>query len=352
MDKVLTVVVPAYNAEKYLRDNLESFCIDELLEDIEVLVVNDGSTDRSEEIAREYAERCPGTYRVVTKENGGHGSGINCGIMYASGKYYKVVDADDWVDRDGFGRLVRFLKTQKGHGGQDADVVYSNFLWAYDEGQGHKEQFRTQAEIRQPFKGVVYRQGYRFDDVADCLYMKMHNMTIKTEILREHQVQIDEHCYYVDTEYITYPIPYVETISFLEEVVYLYRIGSQGQSIGIEKMQKNEHNYDKVLSSLLAFYDRLAEGTAHDARGIPCTSVKKRYIARLIARTAAGKMKIMLSFPASRQKKQELVKFDQGLKHRHPDIYRANINRAVALLRLSHYTIYLPASVLVQRRGR
>ena len=77
MEKILTVVVPTYNAEKYLRDNLESFEIPELMQDIEILIVNDGSTDHSLEIAREYAERYPDTYRVITKENGGHGSGIN-----------------------------------------------------------------------------------------------------------------------------------------------------------------------------------------------------------------------------------------------------------------------------------
>lgn len=75
MEKILTVVVPTYNAEKYLRDNLESFEIPELMQDIEILIVNDGSTDHSLEIAREYTERYPDTYRVITKENGGHGSG-------------------------------------------------------------------------------------------------------------------------------------------------------------------------------------------------------------------------------------------------------------------------------------
>ena len=102
MEKILTVVVPTYNAEKYLRDNLESFEIPELMQDIEILIVNDGSTDHSLEIVREYAERYPDTYRVITKENGGHGSGINCGIECALGTYFKVVDADDWVGKEAF----------------------------------------------------------------------------------------------------------------------------------------------------------------------------------------------------------------------------------------------------------
>lgn len=102
MGKILTVVVPTYNAEKYLRDNLESFKIPELMEDLEILIVNDGSTDHSLEIAEEYVRQYPDTYRVITKENGGHGSGINCGIANARGTYFKVVDAGDWVGEKAF----------------------------------------------------------------------------------------------------------------------------------------------------------------------------------------------------------------------------------------------------------
>ena len=233
MGKILTVVVPTYNAEKYLRDNLESFKIPELMEDLEILIVNDGSTDHSLEIAEEYVRQYPDTYRVITKDNGGHGSGINCGIANARGTYFKVVDADDWVGEKAFCDLVRTLKTS------NADVVYSGFLWTYDNGETDKTKFQTKAEITIPFEGVEYQKTYSFDSIADKLYMKMHNMTIKTEILRENQIHIDEHCYYVDTEYITYPIPYVKTICFVDGFVYYYRLGRSGQSVGLVKMQKN-----------------------------------------------------------------------------------------------------------------
>ena len=128
MEKILTVVVPTYNAEKYLRDNLESFEIPELMQDLEILIVNDGSTDHSLEIAREYAERYPDTYRVITKENGGHGSGINCGIEYALGTYFKVVDADDWVGREAFVSLVRTLKTSDADGCKLCNLQFPG-LW-------------------------------------------------------------------------------------------------------------------------------------------------------------------------------------------------------------------------------
>lgn len=336
MGKILTVVVPTYNAEKYLRDNLESFKIPELMEDLEILIVNDGSTDHSLEIAEEYVRQHPDTYRVITKENGGHGSGINCGIANARGTYFKVVDADDWVGEKAFCDLVRTLKTS------NADVVYSGFLWTYDNGETDKTKFQTKAEITIPFEGVEYQKTYSFDSIADKLYMKMHNMTIKTEILRENQIHIDEHCYYVDTEYITYPIPYVKTICFVDGFVYYYRLGRAGQSVGLEKMQKNEENYNKVITSLLKFYKELGNE-------VPCNREKKEYIAGIIARVIAGKVKIMLSFPASGKKKKELLSFEQKIRHDYPDIYCRNQNKALSLLRKSRYLLYYPASMMVRR---
>ena len=337
MNKILTIIVPTYNAEKYLRRTLESFLIKSVLEVIEVLIVNDGSTDNSLAIAKEYAAKYPESYRVITKENGGHGSGINCGIENATGFYFKVVDADDWVDRTAFCRLVETLKQKK------ADIVYSGFLWAYDEGQEDTSLFHTKAEIGEPFKHVVYGRTYQFDDVAEVLYIKMHNMTIRTALLRKCRQKIDEHCYYIDMEYIIYPIPYVQTICFLKESVYMYRIGRQSQSVGIEKMQQNECDYNRVIYSLLNFYNQLD-------KEIPCTVAKKHYIARMIARVIAGKMKILLSFPRSRGKKRELVMFDRKIKKEYPEIYDGNVNGAVCILRKSWYLMYDFISILVRAK--
>lgn len=339
MGKILTVVVPTYNAEKYLRDNLESFCIPELLPELEILIVNDGSTDNSVEVAMEYVNQHPDSYRIITKENGGHGSGINCGIAHALGTYFKVVDADDWVEREAFAELVKTLHRSP------CDVVCSGFYWVFDDEQNDKSRFRKKVETKIPFAGVQYGEQYEFDEISHKIYVKMHNMTIRTDILRNNDIHVDEHCFYVDTEYITYPIPYVKTICFVDAFVYMYRIGRQGQSIGIEKMQRNEKNYDKVISSLLSFYSNLAGE-------LLCSEAKRRYIAGIIARVVAGKVKIMLSFPDSIQKKQELRVFDENLKKYYPDIYRANINKAVAILRLTNYHVYGIASAMVKRHYR
>ena len=111
MDKVLSVSVAAYNAEKYIEKCLDSFCVPEVVGNIEVLIVNDGSIHRqnSRNICR-MVSRYPDTFILINKENGVHGSTINTSIQKATGKYYKIVDADDWIERDGLIQLVKALK--------------------------------------------------------------------------------------------------------------------------------------------------------------------------------------------------------------------------------------------------
>lgn len=333
LKKSLTIVIPAYNAERYLRDNLESLCIKEIMEDIEVLIINDGSNDSTLDIAEEYVRRYPETFNVISKENGGHGSGINCGIRNANGRYFKVIDADDWVDTEQFLSLVRFLRES------NSDMVYNGFFWVFDKGECKKEDFKKKVETIKPFSEVIYNKEYIFDDIADKIYIKMHNITIKTEILKEHNIKIDEKCYYVDAEYITFPIPYIKTITFLEGFVYQYRIGSVGQSISINKMQKNEENYDKVIDSLLNFYQKSMS---------KCSKVKRLYIAKIIARIVAGKIKIMLSFPPTSEKKNQIIIFNNRLKREYPEIYECNLNKAVNLLRKTNYMTYFITSILVR----
>jgi len=110
--KVLTVLVPTYNVEKYLRRCLDSLLLPEVLEEIEVLVVNDGSKDGSADIARAYEKKYPQTVVFVDKENGGHGSTINVGIEKAQGTYFKVLDSDDWVNIGDFIEFVKRLKEE------------------------------------------------------------------------------------------------------------------------------------------------------------------------------------------------------------------------------------------------
>ena len=355
-DKLLSVVVPSYNASKYLDFNLQSFLRPSVPERLEVIVVDDGSMDDTAQIADAYHEKYPQTIKVIHKENGGHGSGINAGLRAATGKYFKVVDADDWVDHEALERLLDYIAsldaanadadvdTDTAQVQADAkarirdktvlvpDVIYNNYYWRLTDEAKSPDAYERKTEFTEPFSGVEYHKVYDFESIADRCYVKMHNMTIRTDIFREHQIQIDEHCYYVDMEYILYPMPYVETIAFLPEFLYQYQIGRQGQSMDPAKMQRNAAQYDHVLASIYAYYDAHCRDIAQPNR--------KKYIDRLISRFYASRIKILLSMPDAAKRKKEFKAMEEMLQREYADIYAANVNKPIRLLRGSKYVLY------------
>lgn len=365
-DKLLTIVVPSYNASKYLDFNLQSFLCPSEPEKLEVIVVDDGSTDDTARIADAYHAKYPDTIKVIHKENGGHGSGINAGLRAATGKYFKVVDADDWVDHEALEKLLGYIASfnavdaeagtdldtalvqaeakakARDKAASGPDVIYNNYYWRLTDEAKSPEEYERKAEFTEPFSGVEYRKVYDFESIADQCYVKMHNMTIRTEILREHQIQIDEQCFYVDMEYILYPMPYVQTIAFLPEFLYQYQIGRQGQSMDPAKMQRNATQYDHVLASIYAYYD------AH-CKDIKGTN-RKKYIDRLISRFYASRIKILLSMPDAAKRKNEFMAMEETLQRDYADIYAANVNKAIRLLRGSGYMLY-PLAVTMMKNA-
>lgn len=331
MEKVLTVVIPAYNIEKYVDNCLKSFICPEIMADMEVLIINDGSKDRTVELAEQYVRKYPETFRIVNKENGGHGSTINRGIQEAAGTYFKVVDGDDWVDGEAFAKLVVFLK------GTSSDFVVNRYYWVQDA-TGEKS-----LEFKEPFEGVIYGKEYEFSEVSRKVFLKMHGLTVRTEILRKIP-KIDEHCFYVDMEYVLFPIPFIKTVTFLEDVVYQYRIGLPSQSMNMQSMQRNEINYNRVLKRLLAYYEEQQEKGLSES----CLA----YLEHCLGRMAATKFKIFLSFPQSPEVKEKMKQFDAELKTRYPKIYGAVINKPVLLLRKTNYGLYPLAQKVFELKER
>ena len=111
--KTLTFLIPCYNVAGCVRHCIESMLVDSFLDDIEILLINDGSQDNTLDILREYEQKYPTVVRVIDKQNGGWGTAINLGIREAQGKYIKEVDADDWVSSDNLQEYISFLKANK-----------------------------------------------------------------------------------------------------------------------------------------------------------------------------------------------------------------------------------------------
>lgn len=317
--KVLTISIAAYNVEKYLEKCLSSFVIEEVLDDIEVLIIDDGSKDNTAQIARKYEGKYKGTFRLIQKENGGHGSTVNRGMQEAAGKYFKTVDGDDWVDKEGFVELVSYLKTA------EEDLIVTDY-W-----QVESETEKKIKKISYEFKDRITKKNYRFDQICDKVYVNMHGAAYRTSILKEMPERLDEHCFYVDAEYMLYPIPYIQTICFLETSVYMYRLGTATQSMEIHNMQKNCRHHEKVLEQLLAFYNRLQDGISKEKRG---------YIARGVARILVSQMKIYLSYPSKDIWKQKIAALDDRIRKNYPEIYFSVNNTAIKILRKSNYIMY------------
>ena len=330
MNKVLSIVVPSYNVEDYLNKCLNSFIDESIMDDIEVLIVNDGSTDSTQEIACVFTEQYPNTFRLINKKNGGHGSTINKGIELAQRKYFKVVDGDDWVDTTNFVQLVHLLKTV------NADVVASNYTWI-----NHTTMLPEKRQER-PFEQVEYGKLYDFSEVVGKTIIGMHAMTIKTELLRKADELIDEHTFYVDAEFILFPIPYVKTIFFTEDPVYQYRLGLPGQSMSIQKMQKNLENHLRVLFRLNDYCIKVKNFTP---------SKNMDYMMELVAEILTSQIKIYISFPLGNGMRKQLMKLDRYFYHNNREVYDKVKNSAVWLLRRTHYFAY-PLAVLAFKHRR
>lgn len=241
MSKILTITVPSYNTEKYMDSCLPTLLHDEINEKLEIILVNDGSKDNTLEKARSYEAKYPNTIRVVDKENGGHGSTINKGIELATGKYFKVVDGDDWVNTSELMKLIEKLEKV------DVDIVVSPYEdHNMDTGEVKKQAFTVdKANLEMSYDELV--------EQANRLPM-MHATTFKTEVLQKNNIVIDENSFYVDMEYIIFPIPYLKTAMYIDTTVYCYRMGTAEQSVNPKNFIKNRHMHRNVTLQLIRTY--------------------------------------------------------------------------------------------------
>lgn len=249
--KILTIIVPVYNTEKYLVRCLESVTPKEVIEDIEILLVNDGSKDGSLHILTEYANKFPASIKVIDKENGGHGSTINAGLKEAQGKYIKVLDSDDWFDTPGFIAFVQKLKQV------DEDVIVVPYTEEYTYIPNTILYDHYPIESDTPFEWDDLKE-----ENIEKVYFPMAAATYKTEILRKCGLQLFEKTFYVDMQYNIFPIPYISTVRYLKHPMYRYFIGRPAQSMSQENLTKNFKNHEKVLRFVVDYYSKFCDSVS------------------------------------------------------------------------------------------
>ena len=201
-------------------------CIETLLqggEDVEILIVDDGSKDRTAVIADAYEAKYPGIIRAIHQENGGHGEAVNTGLKNATGLYFKVVDSDDWVDHDAYMQILDKLRELVG-GDKPLDMLLSNYVYE-KEGAKRKKVMRYSAV---PKDQLITWNDCRFHKGQ---YILMHSVIYRTRLLRECGLKLPKHTFYVDNIYVYKPLPSVHNIYYMDVDFYRYFIGREDQSV-------------------------------------------------------------------------------------------------------------------------
>ena len=226
--KLLTVTVPCYNSQDYMEK-----CIDSLLpggEQVEIIIIDDGSTDRTGTIADAYAERYPTIVKVIHQENGGHGEGINQGLRHATGTYFKVVDSDDTLSAD-FPAFLDRLRLCEAQGG--VDLLVTNYYYVHTDGKADRSLGYSNALPENRIFTWADTKPFRVHQM-----LTIHSCTFRTERMREWSQPLPKHVFYEDNLMVCQTLPHVQRMYYMNTDLYRYWIGRPDQSVQQQVMCK------------------------------------------------------------------------------------------------------------------
>lgn len=327
--KILTISIAAYNVENYLAQTLQSIVDSKVLEQIEVLVIDDGSKDKTAVVAKRFEESYPGSIKYIAKENGGHGSTINKGIELATGKYFRVLDGDDYVDSDGFREYVNKLMST------DADLIISNFRTVNLKGEV-KIDPAVLENGQDPFEKLRENVLLDFpDSISSTRVLGLSTVAIKTNLLQNNSVYITEKCFYVDVEFILWCIHLAGTYVYWNIPVYMYRKDDNGNnSVSKKNMIKNIAMQEKVSYKLCELYQQFKK------------TDKKEKLDLAIDRTAisvGATIRTYMLFNDTKESKNHIMQFDKEILKRTPETYEAlNVSKFIRFVRLGNYIFLNP----------
>ncbi len=245
--KILTIAIPCYNSENYMKKAIDHAVIGG--EDVEVLIIDDGSHDSTLEIGKDYERRFPDIVRVIHQPNKGHGGAVNRGIAEANGIYFKVCDSDDWLDYDSYMQILDVLRKCI-WGPETLDVLISDYIY---EKQGAKRKHGMRYVGSFP-EGRVFGWNEMEKPLNSHRYVLMHSLIYRTELLRECRLELPEHTFYVDNLYAYIPMMYVKTLYYLNVPFYRYFIGRADQSVNEEVMLNRMDQQLRVTRLMIDAY--------------------------------------------------------------------------------------------------
>lgn len=274
-------------------------------EDVEIIIVNDGSKDRTSEIAKQYEKAYPTIVKAIDKENGGHGDAVNTGLKHATGLYFKVVDSDDWVDEEALYKILNVLhemvEKQK-----LVDMLVSNYVYE-KVGVKHKKVIHYQ-NVMPENRIISWKDMGRFKLGQ---YILMHSVMYRTELLKMCGLELPKHTFYVDNIYVYYPLPHVKTFYYLNVNFYRYFIGRDGQSVNEQNMIKRIDQQLFVTKTMIDMYQM------NKIANKKLRNYMINYLA--IMMTVSSIIAIRSKNPENMEKKEELWGY---LKKKDASVYR------------------------------
>ena len=278
--------------EKYLRKCLDSLIVsDENMQQLEVLVVNDGSKDSSSQIAHEYEVKYPQTFRVIDKENGNYGSCVNRGLKEATGKYVKVLDADDYFVNEAFDQFIDFLQKN------DVDLVINDFCTVDSE-----DKIIDEYTFNLPIN-----KSFSLADIPLRMteWLWHHGITYKTNILRSIDYHQTEGISYTDDEWVFMPMIAVQSVSYFPHFLYSYLMGREGQTFDPQIMLSSFDKRIIVGKSMILYFSKVYNS---------CSSSSKVYMTEKIRRRLTAIYNFYLQMYPSKEGDELLINLDTYIK--------------------------------------
>jgi glycosyltransferase involved in cell wall biosynthesis len=298
--KLLTAAIPSYNSEAYM-----SHAIDTLLsggEEMEIIIVNDGSSDNTQKIAEEYQAKYPNIVRVIKQENGGHGEAVNTGLANATGLYFKVVDSDDWVNEEALNQVMQTLK-QLIASGNSPDLFLANYVY---EKVGAKRKKVINYHHALPENRIfTWNEIMNFKQSQNIL---MHSTIYRTKLLKDCGIKLPKHTFYVDNIFVYQPLPYVKTLYYMDVNLYRYFIGREDQSVNEQVMIRRIDQQLKVTKIMVE---------SHELSQIESKKLQ-RYMVKYLTMmmTVSSVLLIKEGSDESLRKKKELWDYLENYDHR------------------------------------
>lgn len=241
MGKILTIAIPMFNMEKYIQRCLDSLLINDpnLFKELEIIVINDGSKDKSLAIAKSYESRFPEVIRVIDKANGNYGSCLNVAFKEAKGTYFRTLDADDWFDTEELTRYITFLRKLT----ETPDLILTNYIIEYNN--------RTEQHFLPiSYSSIQSIETFNIQTIDFCI----HTATFATSVLRD--IRLSEKISYTDTEVLLYSLPKIQTYITAPVSLYHYYIGRVDQSMSGMSLIRNIDHQRQIITRFLNEYNK------------------------------------------------------------------------------------------------